>query len=165
MKKEMILAILVISSVLLVIGFASAAKDTPKIFVTNGCDSSSDKVNSYSLGNEVFVKVKNLDQGMYPLKIKWKSGDASCNPEKVPITGTLTVGSDGKYCFDTNHAITSAYCGTYKVVALDSNGDEKFTDTFTIDNGNVPSAPEFGPIVGILTVLGALGVFFVVRSK
>lgn len=30
---------------------------------------------------------------------------------------------------------------------------------------NVPLVPEFGVTVGILTVLGALGVFFVVRRK
>jgi hypothetical protein len=30
---------------------------------------------------------------------------------------------------------------------------------------NVPLVPEFGAIVGVLTALGALGVFFVVRRK
>jgi hypothetical protein len=30
---------------------------------------------------------------------------------------------------------------------------------------NVPLVPEFGTVVGILTALGALGVFFVVRKK
>ena len=30
---------------------------------------------------------------------------------------------------------------------------------------NVPMVPEFGLIAGLTTVLGALGVFFVVRRK
>ena len=30
---------------------------------------------------------------------------------------------------------------------------------------NVPLVPEFGATVGVLTILGALGVFFVVRKK
>jgi hypothetical protein len=30
---------------------------------------------------------------------------------------------------------------------------------------NVPLVPEFGATVGVLTILGALGVFFVVRRK
>jgi hypothetical protein len=40
-------------------------------------------------------------------------------------------------------------------------------DTFSLDVGiyNVPLVPEFGAIVASLTVLGALGVFFVVRKK
>ncbi|MCX6751132.1 MAG: DUF4215 domain-containing protein [Candidatus Pacearchaeota archaeon] len=29
----------------------------------------------------------------------------------------------------------------------------------------VPTVPEFGPIIGVLTALGALGVFFVVRRN
>jgi hypothetical protein len=34
-----------------------------------------------------------------------------------------------------------------------------------IVNVHIPLVPEFGAIVGVLTVLGALGVFFVVRRK
>jgi hypothetical protein len=30
---------------------------------------------------------------------------------------------------------------------------------------NVPMVPEFGLVVGLTTMLGALGVFFVVRRK
>jgi hypothetical protein len=57
--------------------------------------------------------------------------------------------------------------------ALTGENDGKITMTYTLIPGlvldvgvvNVPMVPEFGAVVGVLTVLGALGMFFVVRRK
>jgi hypothetical protein len=57
--------------------------------------------------------------------------------------------------------------------SLTGTNDGKITMTYTLIPGlvldvgvvNVPMVPEFGALVGVLTVLGALGMFFVVRRK
>ena len=156
--------VVLIMSTILIAGGVSAAKDTPKIFTTTGCGDALEKTNSYSLGDTVYVKAKNLDQGSYELKIKWNSGDNSCNPEKVVTIGTLTIGPNGKDCVDTKYKITNNDCGTYKVVLLNANGDEKLTDKYDVIS-NTPMVPEFGLIAGLTSVTVALGMFFFIRKR
>jgi len=161
MKREMILAILVISSVLLVAGGVSAAT-APSILTFTNDQCNLPNVSSYNAGQEVYVQVENLESGTYYLKIKWNSGDPACDPKKdVRQTGALIIDST-KFCFDTGYKVKNKDCGEYKIVLVNANTqiEGKYKVFY-----NVPMVPEFGPIVGILTVLGALGVFFVVRSK
>ena len=88
-------------------------------------------------------------------------------------TQTDTSGANGAYsvvfpcyqCYYNNAVVVDA-------VKNPLTGESKGTVSMTypglnLDVGivNVPMVPEFGLVVGLTTMLGALGVFFVVRRK
>jgi hypothetical protein len=102
-----------------------------------------------------------------------------------PVAGaSVTVTCNGNTKTDTSGAngaysvVFSCYeCHYNDAVVVDAaknplTGESKGTVSMTypglnLDVGivNVPMVPEFGLIAGLTTVLGALGVFFVVRRK
>jgi hypothetical protein len=104
----------------------------------------------------------------------------------------ITCSHDGTDYTKTAHSINHGLLkGTYfvefpqsqceegdEVTVVAHKGDLSGTVTDTVANWitqkcldidlariNVPLVPEFGTVVGMLTALGALGVFFVVRRK
>ena len=97
-----------------------------------------------------------------------------CNDSNVLNT---TSGVDGEYSV----SFTSNKCGcgddvfvsAYEGVSMIGANEGSISicgispaPSITLDVGvvNVPVVPEFGFVVGILTILGAVGIFFVVRK-
>lgn len=91
---------------------------------------------------------------------------------KTKATSVLSK-SDGTYFVIFNQKLE---CDEDDVVTVTATKDGiTGTNTGVVHNGvvgsldvavvNVPMVPEFGTFVGVLTVLGAVGVFFVVRKK
>jgi hypothetical protein len=87
-------------------------------------------------------------------------------------TQTTTSNSDGTYfvffsqsqCSEDDIAMVTAVKGE----ASGSNSGvvhDGVIGSLDVAVVNVPLVPEFGPIAGVLTVLGAVGTFFVIRKK
>jgi hypothetical protein len=77
---------------------------------------------------------------------------------------------DGNACTaDDDLSAVGLGCMHWSITCND--GNELTTDSCVPATGCVytpiqtPQVPEFGAIVGVLTVMGALGVFFLVRRK
>jgi len=118
---------------------------------TNQCGTEQQDVNKYDVGENVYINGANFAPGIYEWAIKGLPGGASCDPDEVIATGTYIVDSTGAFCFNA-YTVKEGDCKEYKV-SFDGKQD----------NYNV--VPEFGTTVGILTALGAVGTFFLVRRK
>lgn len=117
----------------------------------NNCNNYEQKVNEYNIGENVYINGANFKPGEYEWVITGMPGEALCNPNKAVAIGTLTVDNSGAFCFNA-YTIQADDCKKYKV---------DFSDKY--DNYTV--IPEFTPIIGILTALSAVGVFFFVRRR
>lgn len=155
MKK--IIGLLILASVLLTLGFVSA--DVP-ICATYETTMVSGTVTDATNGN---VAVAGADVTV------------DCNGNKE----YATTDSNGGYAVQ----FTESECGyedDVKVTASYSTltGENETVAWYTENKqvgclelivnvacGNVPLVPEFGTVIGIVTALGALGVFFIVRRK
>jgi len=115
------------------------------------CGDEQQNVNQYDIGEKVWINGRNFNEGDYEWAITGQPGGASCDPNIVVVNGTRTVDSSGSFCFNA-YTVLSGDCGEYKV---DFNNKH--------DNYNV--IPEFGLFVGMITILSAVGVFFVIRKK
>jgi len=65
--------------------------------------------------------------------------------------------------FGSNLTIEATKGSLYGFVEGDIHEDAY--DTWDIAVTNIPMVPEFGFFVGVLTIMGALGVFFVIRRQ
>ncbi len=155
--KKAILSIIAISLFIMLIGFVPAPENGGAIWTTNeDCGTESQNVNHYGLGESVYINGAGFNEETYAWNITGQPGQASCDPDTSVATGNVVVNSSGAFCFEA-YTVQADDCGEYK-----SNFNSKY-DTYRVDQ--VPIVPEFGAVVGVLTVLGALGVFFVVRRK
>ena len=96
----------------------------------------------------------------------------SCNHNGIVTRKKAESAGDGTY----SNYFMDQECddGDFVVVEAEKNGLEG-SNTGVVENSelqtldiaivNVPLVPEFGVIVGGLTILGALGIFFLVRRK
>ena len=123
----------------------------------NDCGTSQQDVNQYNIGEKVYINGDNFVGGTKAWTITGQPGGASCDPATIVASGNYTIDSSGNFCFEA-YTINLNDCGVYKV---DFNGKN---DNYHI-NLDAPIVPEFGLIVGALTIFGAIGVFFVIRSK
>ncbi len=153
MKK--VLSLFVVAALLLTVGLVSAQYDPTH----GGCTSQT------VVGGTIYQNV--VENGIVGANV-----EVTCNG----TTKTATSGTNGAYSvnFDcsvctyedlvTVHAYKDGLTG-------DNSGEVDMTYDIPcgirLDIGiiNVPLVPEFGVIVGIVTALGALGVFFIVRRK
>lgn len=117
----------------------------------NNCGAYEQNVNDYNIGEYVYINGANFMPGEYDWVITGKPGSASCDPGIVVAFGSLTIDEANAFCFNA-YQIQSDDCKEYEV---------KFDNKH--DNYNV--IPEFTPIIGILTLMGAISVFFLVRKK
>jgi len=81
-------------------------------------------------------------------------------------TGYYSVSYDEEVCHNGAYLVVSATKGD--LYGINPNG--VIHDDFPVANVNVgpvnvPMVPEFGVIIGGLTILSAIGIFFVVRRK
>ena len=106
--------------------------------------------NAYNIGENVWIRGDGFAPGEYDWEIEGQPGKASNDPNEIVASGTYIVDDSGYFCFDAYEVLNDDY-GVYK-----ANFNNKF------DNYHV--VPEFGFIMGMLTVLSAVGVFFVVRK-
>ena len=157
MKKNLGLFLLF---VFLCAGFVSAGSMGAIWTTTNGCGEPSQNVNHYEVGEQVYLNgVGFYKNGEYTWTVKGNPGLSSCDPKTIVATGVLPLYEEESFCFPV-YTVEEGDCGVYRV---------KFgmkIDSYKVKlNDYVPNAPEFGTVVGILTVLSALGVFFVVRKR
>jgi len=144
----MLAAILVIASMAMV--SATAIWTT-----TSDCNSPQDE-NQYLPGQDVYIHGLGFDSNtLYSWDITGKPGGASCDPGIVVANGSQSTNSLGGVCFKA-YTITDD-CGEYSVKF------DKKNDNYRVQF--VDAVPEFSTYVGILTALGAVGTFFMVRRK
>lgn len=123
--------------------------------VTGSCGDPQD-ANHYYLGEKVYIMGSGFNPGQYEWFIIGKPGGASCDPNKLVELGIFNVDSTDEFCFEA-YTVAMDDCGEYHA---DFGGKG---DNYQVDVSAV--VPEFGVLVGTLTILGALGVFFLVRRK
>lgn len=151
----------------------------------NDCGTVQQDVNQYAIGEKVYINGNKFDAGDYEWEIKGLGGSensqASCDPDKEVASGNYAVNESGGFCFEA-YTIANDDCGEYKVGFNGNNNDENDYSTLNeededkdgkndnngkSDNYHVDSltavVPEFGAVVGVLTILSALGIFFFVR--
>ena len=150
MRKVNILIMLLVS--LSIIGFVSATANPGSIWTTTITCGDPQNDNEYAVGENVYINGANFYEGTYNWDI---SGNPFKEADKV-ASGTITVNNTGKFCFNA-YTVQMNDSGEYK-----ANVNEHKSDNYHVFS-SIPVAPEFGTVVGVLTILGALGVFFVVR--
>ena len=158
MKKLFILPVLVVLTVLLItvvnaqVEVTTSTSGSGAIWTTNGdCGDQTQDVNQYNLGEVVYINGDNFEEGSYDWAITGQPGGASCDPSIVVANGDYDVDESGAFCFEA-YTVENDDCGVYTV-------------DFGKKNDNYHVIPEFGAMVGILTVLSAIGVFFIIRRK
>jgi hypothetical protein len=94
-----------------------------------------------------------------------KSGKSASNGEYSAIYLGGPQQSCNGQCYDGNTVTVTASKNGIKNsnTGIVENGEVSIN--VELNSGTPPVVPEFGTAVGVLTVLGALGVFFVVRKK
>lgn len=126
-----------------------------------------------SAETSVVGKVYNAD---YTLKINDATVDVICTHNTIPTTSSTTSFGDGDYIVK----FTNEQCGFNDTISVhgfkagvgEGIGDGNLINVDLHPNydvalgvSNIALIPEFGVFVGALTLLSALGVFFVVRRK
>lgn len=114
---------------------------------TEKCGSFNENSEGFEIGENICLNGKSFQAGVYNWEIK-KDGEVFSNGKK-------SVDNTGKFCFKTK----TYECGEYEV---NFGGMVK---NYSVKCDEPPVVPEFGTVVGIVTLLGALGVFFVIRRK
>ncbi len=150
----------------------------------NDCGDEQQDVNQYAIGEKVYINGNKFDAGNYDWKIEGVGGSensqASCDPDKEVASGNYAVDESGRFCFEA-YTIADDDCGEYKV-GFDGNNNDKNDYSMLNENKNKDGkndnnekhdnyhvnsltavVPEFGAVVGVLTILSALGIFFFVR--
>jgi hypothetical protein len=150
MKKT--LSLFVLTTILLTIGFASAT-------AAPACTSQT------VVGGTIYQDI--ITNGVVGADVL-----VTCNGTTIPTTsianGAYSVNFDCSVC---NYGDAVTVHASKDGLTGDNSGAVDMTWTIPcgiqLDVGiiNVPLVPEFGAIVAVLTVMGALGTFFVVRRK
>jgi hypothetical protein len=159
MKKT--LSVLMLSMALVLTLGLVAAQSGSIWTTTENCGEDPQNVNEYAIGDVVYINGANFCEGTYAGDITGQGGSenaqASCDPNVVVASGTVTTNADGTFCFQA-YTVANDDCGVYK-----STVDSNKHDAYHVNTDMI--VPEFGTTIGIATALGALGVFFLVRRK
>ena len=154
----------VLGIILLVVLASVVSAQTGAIWTTTAnCGEDPKNENPYAIGQVVYINGKNFNTGNYNWNITGQPGHASCDPNNVVASGNVNVvvnstNPNGAFCFPA-YTVASNDCGVYKAT-VDTNKQ----DSYHVDL-SLPTVPEFGAIVAGLTILSALGVFFIVRKR
>ena len=126
---------------------------------TSLCGEEKQDVNHYAIGDVVYINGANFNAGTYDWKINGlgnsDNSGASCDPNQVVKNGSYMVDSSGAFCFKA-YVVQNDDCGEYHV---DFNNKK---DNFRVSSAVVP---EFGVVLGVMTLLSSAGVFFLVRRN
>ena len=143
--------------IIILAGIVSAGPGA--IWTTRGdCGDSSQDVNKYAVGEDVYINGNNFVVGTYDWAITGQPG--SLDPNMVVASGSDATNSNGAFCFKA-YTVKADDGGVY-TVDFDGKNDNYHVE-YEIEEP--PTVPEFGAVVGVLTVLGAVGMFLVVRKK
>lgn len=157
MKKTfmfMILALLLVSAVSAV---PACNENQGSIWTTrNDCGTEQQDVNQYNIGEKVYIDGKNFCSSSYNWTITGQPGGASQDPGIIVASGSKAVDSSGSFCFEA-YTIQSDDGGVYSVDFGKKN------DNYHVNA--IPLIPEFKFIIGVLTLLSGVGIFFFVRGK
>ena len=143
--KKIIVSMLIFVFMLSVVSATSGSIWTTR----ESCDTPQNE-NHYDIGEDVWIKGENFDEGDYDWNITGQPGQASCDPKEIVANGSYTVDGTGAFCFKA-YTVENDDCGEYKA-SFDKRQD------------NYHVVPEFGFFVGMLTILSAVAMFFVVRK-
>lgn len=130
-KKLLLLSVSFGFLLFLSLGFVSSAPGS--IWTTDvTCGDSSQDVNAYGIGDDVFVNGQNFNSGNYSWAITGSPG--SCDPNLDVASGNITVDTSGAFCFNA-YTVQNDDCGTYKVnvegkndnyhIIFESNGESE----------------------------------------
>lgn len=147
MKKILSLLVLSVFCLSLVAAGSGAIWTT-----TASCGTDPQDANEYFVGQDVYINGANFPAGTYA----W---DIAASPFKLAdqvASGNVVVDSSGAFCFKA-YTVAEGDSGVYKATVAGNKQDNYHVGT--------PIVPEFGTTLGILTALGALGAFFLVRRK
>ncbi|HOU79576.1 MAG TPA: hypothetical protein PLY44_03645 [Candidatus Pacearchaeota archaeon] len=151
MKK--LFSVFILASVLLTLGFVAAEGGTSECTsqtIVGGTIYQEDITNPIANANVVVTcntatkEVTSKADGSYSVVFDCTECDYGNSVEVTATKGTLEGTESGEVNMKYN-----LLCGVDLNVGI----------------VNVPLVPEFGIVVGVVTALGALGVFFVVRKK
>ena len=157
MKKQ-ILSVVFVTILVLVLTTGLSAQNPGAIWTTRSdCGDVSQNVNQYAIGEAVYAHGAGFDEGTYNWTVMGNPGGSSCDPSVAVASGSHAVDGTGEFCFQA-YTVQQEDCGEYKVNFGGKN------DNFRIDL-NLPVVPEFEAVVGILTLLSAVGIFFFVRRR
>jgi len=113
--------------------------------------------NQYNIGEHVWINGTGFDS---LTEYEWRivglpennlNGGASCDAGTTVKSGSETTNANGEICFDA-YTVQEGDCGEYKAY-FDNKKD------------NYHVVPEFGFVVGIMTILASVGVFLFVRRE
>jgi len=156
MKKLLTILLLTILCLSLVFAGGSEPANPGSIKTTRvDCGDIEVNVNDYARGEQVYIHGISFNAGNYDWKVIGQPGGASCDSETVVAFGNHPVDESGEFCFAA-YTVDVDDCGVYKVYFNEKK------DGYNVDL-KAPIVPEFGAFTGLLTILGALGVFFFVR--
>jgi hypothetical protein len=123
----------------------------------------------YGSTTAIAGKIYNAD---YTDTISGATVEVTCAGNEVTVfslsDGTYSVQYDGSACHQGSELSVHAYKDGVGENTVTGNIHDNYPlPELDLNLGvvNVPLVPEFGTVVGVLTVLGALGMFFVVRRK
>jgi len=158
MRKKLIVSIFILIFILSLISapMGSEGAENGNIWTTReDCGDEAQNVNHYEIGEKVFIKGHNFDEGEYDWNImglgQSENSQASCESDVIVESGSYVVDATGDFCFEA-YVVQANDCGGYQV---DFNHKH---DTYHV-------VPEFGFLVGVLTILSAVGVFFAIRRE
>lgn len=114
---------------------------------TEKCGNFNENSEGFEIGENICLNGKSFQAGAYDWEIK-KDGEVVSNGKKI-------VDNTGKFCLKTK----TYECGEYE---MNFGGMVK---SYSVVCNEPPVVPEFGTVIGIVTALGALGVFFVIRRN
>ncbi len=155
MKK--LLSLFVLASLLLVIGFASATEpacSSERTLISGVVYIGEDMSNVVPGANVLVICYHGDEENTLPAVLTDENGlySVSFKSEECDYLDIITVIADkGDLEGENTGQVTNEY--SFSCMKLNAG------------NVNVPLVPEFGTIVGIVTALGALGVFFIVRQR
>lgn len=144
---SVLVSLLVIASMAMV-----SAQNTGAVWTTRtSCDTPQD-ANQYIVGEDVYVHGSNFAPATYA----WNIIGVPENQNTNVASGSKVVTSNAEFCFYA-YTIQLGDEGVYKVYVGDKS------DNYNINKKN--QVPEFGTYAGILTILGAVGTFFLVKRN
>lgn len=147
----LMISVVIVSAEDVTLTFSSNCNSGSIWTTRQGCETPQDE-NHYAQGEDIYIHGRNFDKEVYKWDIEGQPGRASGDPKIIVANGSYQVNSTGDFCF---YAYT---------VQEDDWGEYKVTFNNKHDNYRVPVVPEFGIIIGSLTIVGAVILFFIIRK-
>jgi len=140
-------------------GLIAANGNAEKMWITtNSCGDFSQKVTQYAINEKVYINGDGFTPSeSYYWAITGGSGSSSQDPD-VTLANGFHSSASGAFCIEQAYTIQTDDWGLYNVDYSNKHSPYHV-------NGPAANVPEFETLIGILTALSALGVFFVVRRK